>query len=222
MKLLVSVRSAEEAVAALAGGADLIDIKEPANGALGRASPETIAAIVQAVQQQALLSMALGELNAFRSGDWPAAIAAFCKLGLSGCAGSDWQQLLAARMREAPIPLVPTWYADSDRAECPALADTVRLACDLRPTVLLIDTFTKDGHGLFAWQSVNSLRAVREQLTACGIDLALAGSLGIADIDKVQEIAPAWFAVRGAACDEARREGTVRESRVRQIKAAIQ
>src|SRR5256885_16611977 len=42
--LLVSVRSAGEAEAAIAGGADLIDVKEPAYGSLGRAKDETIAA----------------------------------------------------------------------------------------------------------------------------------------------------------------------------------
>src|SRR5262245_17605754 len=40
--LMVSVRSAEEVEPALAGGAALIDIKEPARGALGPASIETI------------------------------------------------------------------------------------------------------------------------------------------------------------------------------------
>ena len=35
--LLVSVRSADEAIAALAGGADVIDVKEPNRGALGAA-----------------------------------------------------------------------------------------------------------------------------------------------------------------------------------------
>ena len=49
-RLLVSVRSAAEALAALAGDADLIDVKEPAGGSLGSsrlqpnadASPEPI------------------------------------------------------------------------------------------------------------------------------------------------------------------------------------
>ncbi|MEX0885938.1 MAG: (5-formylfuran-3-yl)methyl phosphate synthase, partial [Phycisphaeraceae bacterium] len=40
--LLVSVRNVAEARAAMAGGADVIDIKEPAAGALGAASPTTI------------------------------------------------------------------------------------------------------------------------------------------------------------------------------------
>lgn len=37
--LLVSVRDAREARLALAGGVDLIDIKEPSRGALGGADP---------------------------------------------------------------------------------------------------------------------------------------------------------------------------------------
>jgi uncharacterized protein (UPF0264 family) len=43
--LLVSVRNVEEAEAALAGGADLIDIKEPLHGSLGAASAEVCEAI---------------------------------------------------------------------------------------------------------------------------------------------------------------------------------
>ena len=39
-QLLVSVRSAEEARAALEGGAALIDVKEPSRGSLGSASVE--------------------------------------------------------------------------------------------------------------------------------------------------------------------------------------
>ena len=38
MKLLVSVVSAEEARLALAGGADIIDVKDPSEGALGAPS----------------------------------------------------------------------------------------------------------------------------------------------------------------------------------------
>ena len=45
MRLLVSVRSAEEVSAALAGGADIIDAKEPARGSLGRVTPAVLSAI---------------------------------------------------------------------------------------------------------------------------------------------------------------------------------
>ena len=42
--LLVSVRDAAEAGNAVAGGAALIDVKEPARGALGRADDAIVAA----------------------------------------------------------------------------------------------------------------------------------------------------------------------------------
>ena len=40
MKLLVSVSNADEAFAAVEGGADIIDAKDPSRGALGPVSPE--------------------------------------------------------------------------------------------------------------------------------------------------------------------------------------
>ncbi len=90
--LLVSVRSAAEAEAALAGGAALIDVKEPARGALGRADDAVIADVVRAVAGRAPVSAALGEL---RDGApaLPAGLGllSFVKCGLAGCAGKNPQ-----------------------------------------------------------------------------------------------------------------------------------
>lgn len=49
-RLLVSVRSAEEALAAIEGGADILDVKEPIHGSLGMANIEVIAAIARQVE----------------------------------------------------------------------------------------------------------------------------------------------------------------------------
>ncbi len=62
-RLLISVRTAAEAVEALAGGADIIDIKEPANGPLGRADDEVWRQVVETVGCRASVSVALGELG---------------------------------------------------------------------------------------------------------------------------------------------------------------
>ena len=62
-RLLVSVRSAAEAEAALTGGASVIDVKEPTRGALGRADDGAIADVVAAVAGRAPVSAALGELR---------------------------------------------------------------------------------------------------------------------------------------------------------------
>ena len=65
-RLLVSVRDAAEAEAALAGGADLIDVKEPSRGPLGRADAGVIRYVVKAVGGRAPVSAALGELKELR------------------------------------------------------------------------------------------------------------------------------------------------------------
>ena len=68
-RLLVSVRNVKEAKSALAGGVDIIDIKEPLNGSLGKASNQQIISIAKLVHDdhpQILLSAALGELADYR------------------------------------------------------------------------------------------------------------------------------------------------------------
>src|SRR5207249_701962 len=63
MRLLVSVRGPVEARAALAGGADVIDAKDPARGALGAVSAERLAAIRRTVGAARPVSAALGDAH---------------------------------------------------------------------------------------------------------------------------------------------------------------
>lgn len=65
IRLLVSVRNAREAVAAVEAGADIIDVKEPAHGSLGFAGIETVRAVLAAVAGRVPVSAALGEVR-----DW--------------------------------------------------------------------------------------------------------------------------------------------------------
>src|SRR5256885_5043898 len=60
MRLLVSVRGSVEARAALAGGADVIDAKDPARGALGPVQRDRLAAIRRVGGAARPLSAALG------------------------------------------------------------------------------------------------------------------------------------------------------------------
>ena len=78
-RLLVSVRDADEALSAIRGGADIVDVKEPANGSLGRASLENLTAVAKcighatvdtsgAVSDALPLSFALGEVDEWSFG----------------------------------------------------------------------------------------------------------------------------------------------------------
>ena len=66
--LLVSVRDVREAEAAMAGGCDILDLKEPKNGPLGMVPVAIMSKIVDAVRKRSQtipISVALGELS-----DW--------------------------------------------------------------------------------------------------------------------------------------------------------
>src|SRR5438270_12690933 len=96
-RLLISVRNLQEARLALAGGADLIDIKEPSHGSLGQACASVISEIASTVGTHKPLSAALGELLDSPL-ELPPANLNFAKWGLSGCATlENWPNLLAER-----------------------------------------------------------------------------------------------------------------------------
>ena len=90
MRLLVSVVSAAEARQALAGGADIIDVKDPGEGALGAPSPRVLSEVVQVVGGAVPVSVALGDLPDLPTRPrWPRAAprSAAPTTSRSGCEG---------------------------------------------------------------------------------------------------------------------------------------
>lgn len=219
--LLVSVRSAAEAVAALAGGADLIDVKEPSRGSLGRADDETLAAIMSVVAGRRPVSAALGELLA--EPDLPAIPGlAFVKWGLAGAAQvADWRQRFSrqlARLRsEQPgCEAVAVAYADGERATSPEPESVAAFAVESGCKVFLLDTWQKDGTTLLDWLPLERIESLTNFCRSAGVRVALAGSLGVEQIAALRSLRPNWFAVRGAVCCGGR-SGTVEVDRVRRM-----
>jgi (5-formylfuran-3-yl)methyl phosphate synthase len=219
-RLLVSVRDAAEAEAALAGGADLIDVKEPARGPLGRADADVIAAVVKVVGGRVPVSAALGELR-----DYPRLIrkqdrlpgVSYVKWGLAGQLNEHWAWhlvFLALSVQRAETVVVA--YADWLRADAPPIGDITHFKGGQPWTTLLVDTFIKDGSTLLDYLSVGETAALVRKCRTSGLKVALAGSLGPAEIERLHGVAPDWFAVRGAACAGGR-EGRVEETRVREL-----
>jgi uncharacterized protein (UPF0264 family) len=221
-RLLVSVRDAAEAEAALAGGADLIDVKEPSRGALGRADSAVIAEVVRAVNGQALVSAALGELRDCPlvgvSADLPKGIE-YVKWGLAGLLRQGWATFFARTWLlfwPGARKAVAVAYADWVPAESPRPADVVAFAAEQHICTVLIDTFQKNGATLLDWLSTEEIGALVETCRERNVSIALAGSLGPAEIEQLLPLAPDWIAVRGAAC-EGGRGGRVTAERVRAL-----
>lgn len=220
--LLISVSDATEALVAVEAGAAIIDVKEPQNGPLGRADESALEAVLQAVAGRAPVSAALGELRDWAEERLPPCLErlAFVKWGLAG-AGTDWTTRWR-RLRErvesvSSCRAVMTAYADWRRVAAPPPSEVFHAAFAERAAALLIDTGVKDGTTLTDWLAVGELDELARRCRETGMRLALAGALGATAIRGLLGVRPDWFAVRGAACRQGRREGPVDAECVRRL-----
>ena len=212
-KLLVSVRSRMEADRALAGGADILDVKEPSSGSLGMAAINEIAAIAVAakvVTGAVPLSVALGEVVDWSSASHfpvlPSGIA-FAKLGLSHCLDiPDWRsEWLRVRIAfEHASMSKPGWvavaYADSREAVAPGIPEVLDAAIETGCSGLLIDTWTKDGRTLLDELNVGDLMEAANRCHSAGIFIALAGRLDRDSLPVLSAVPVDIIAIRSAAC----------------------
>ena len=212
--LLISVRDREEARLCVAAGVDLIDVKEPGRGSLGRAPSEMLAAVLDEVGQCRPVSAALGELVEWLDAELPGEVdrLRFIKWGLSRCV-DGWREKIA-RLRDvveacSACQIVLTSYADHVRAAAPTPDEVCHHAISSRASVLLLDTWSKDGTRLLDWLPRHELERLIDTCHAGGVRVALGGSLGRRDIEALLPLAPDWVAVRGAACVQGRRDAAL-------------
>jgi hypothetical protein len=221
-RLLVSVRSAAEADLALRAGVDLIDIKEPARGALGPADPRVIQQVVQVVRGRVPVSAALGELAA-GLGTLPAGAARgvrYAKLGLAGCAAAaTWPAAWTRCLRELPAGVVPVAvaYVDWQTAGAPDPGDVIQAAGDVPCGGVLLDTFDKSAGGLLVHLRLEGVLELVAGIRRRGMIAVVGGSLGAETLPLVVRVAdPDYVAVRGAAC-RGSRTGPLDDERLRRL-----
>jgi len=229
MQLLVSVRTADEARRALDGGADIIDAKEPAAGALGAVSLPTLVEIVGTVASRRPVSAALGDLPAAalaegRALAFAGAGAVVVKIGFAGVESrSGLDAVLAAAVRGAAsggASLVAVAYADEPDASALAPDTILEAAAHAGAQGLLLDTARKDGASLFELVSADWLTAWVRRAQARGLFTAIAGRLTLEDVPTAMAIGSDLVGVRGAACDGGR-NGWISVARVQRLQAAL-
>ena len=161
-KLLVSVRSLDEARLAVAAGVDLIDIKEPGRGSLGTVGLATARQVTEALAGKVPLSMALGELAEWTDLEWELARTLppgieYAKIGLSrsrearATDGTRWQDEWGRAIRRLPqhCTAVAVVYADWQPAAAAGRAAVLEAAVANRCRALLVDTFHTQSGNVF-------------------------------------------------------------------------
>ncbi len=226
-QLLVSVRSADEARTALAGGASIIDVKEPDHGSLGQAPWSIWRDVHTVVSTAAPISVALGELPDWLAPHCPAppsqawAGISFCKLGLAGT-DVNWQEAWRAVRSRLDDNNGPAWiaviYADWQSARAPDPESILEQAIGTDRIVgVLVDTWDKTRPIELDERWVS--RAVR--VRQAGKLVAMAGGLDCRSIATLGQIAPDIVAVRGAACVDGNRRSAIDLGRVAELSRLV-
>ena len=231
MRLLVSAASAADAAAAVEGGADLVDAKDPARGALGPVSPDDFGAIAARVAGRRPVTAALGEaLDPFSleasARSYATLGASLVKVGFAGVGNLRLAQRLAAaavrgaRQGHASARVVLVAYADAPAAVV-SPATLLEVASSVGAAGVLLDTADKSGPRLtelvsLAWLTDWVALAQRRSLLVC-----LAGRLRAEDLPLVRRCGADIAGVRGAAC-EGGRAGRIDAARVRGLRCACE
>jgi hypothetical protein len=230
MHLLVSVRSAEEAASALAGGADVIDAKDPAAGTLGPVAAQVFREIRDLVGDARPVTAALGDASDAIATERAAresaeAGARFVKVGFAGIESvATISEIIAAAVfgsRSVSVEktgVVAVAYADAARAASVAFDDLLTAATLGGAEGVLIDTADKRGPGLRQLITSSTLSRWIANAHDAGLFVAVAGKLTAEDLGFVRDSGADIAGVRGAAC-EGGRTGRVSEERVRLLKA---
>jgi len=234
MKLLISPLDRDEALEALGGGADIIDVKNPAEGSLGANFPWIISEIKGLLPNGVELSATIGD---FPNLPGTASLAAlgvaslgvnYVKIGLYGVnSPKDAIKLASSAVRavKEPYPntkVVIAGYADYDRIDSipPHLIPSI--AEKSEADIAMLDTAVKDGTNLFSFLNLEELKKFVHNSHDSGIMVALGGSLTREHIQPLSEIGVDIIGIRGAACQNSDRiGGRIKAELVKELRDCI-
>ncbi|OUR65679.1 hypothetical protein A9Q79_01415 [Methylophaga sp. 42_25_T18] len=222
-KWLASVQSLEEAQTLLPVLPDIMDMKNPSQGALGALDVEIVGEIVELIDGRCKTSATIGDLpmNAERIApamiDMATSNVDFVKIGifpdadLAACISG-----LAKTVKQLSTPVIAVLFADNMPAvDCVPLLKAAGFAG------VMIDTAFKNGQHLQEhWREgklIEFVRTTKHHELLCG----LAGALRIEDIETLKPMGADYLGFRSALCQQRQRSSTLTLELAKQIQQAI-
>jgi uncharacterized protein (UPF0264 family) len=233
--LLISPINTDEARESIAGGADIIDVKNPKEGSLGANFPWVIKSIREITPKNMMVSATLGDVP-YKPGTVALAAAGavvsgadYIKVGLYGT--SNFEEALEVMegvvravkdIREDTL-VVASGYADSYRVGAVDPADIPRVAYEAGADLAMLDTAIKDGHTLFDYMDPDKLIRFNDEIHSYGLKSALAGSIQEDQLELLHQLGCDVVGIRGAACTGGDRDkGTIHHSAVSRLKEKLE
>ncbi len=233
-KLLIGVRGKTEALAAVEGGAHIIDVEYPA-AALGTPYPLNILAVREAVPASIPVATNIGGEQPGRSTACQAALgvalagADIIKLGLAKMPLGEAQEFGPALVRTVrkwfpAKQCVPVLFADERLARwyIDPLKDGPDLAAHLQADALLIDTYDKGiGLGLLDYYK---LREIQDLVAKChdrGLEVWVGGTISRDELPGLWEAGVDAVSIRSAACEPGTGPGRFGQISARLVKDLV-
>jgi len=220
-RFLASVRDPAEAELVLAAGADIVDLKDPAQGALGAVAPELIGACVAGIAGRAPVSATLGDLP-MEPASVAQAAASTAVLGVDDVKlgilpGGDPQGCFAAlRALDRRTGLILVFFADA----LPAF-DPVAAAIAAGARGLMLDTAGKGTGALPDHMAMDDIARFVKAGRRAGLMVGVAGSLRAPHVAPLLALEPDVIGFRGALCRDGMRDGGLDPQACRRIRALI-
>ena len=209
MILMVSVQNLAEALEALKGGADIVDVKNLQEALVGSAHPRVVKEVREAVPPEHHASVTLGVVPN-QAGTVAMAVYTAAQLKATsvkvGFMNTEYDTavdvLLASReaLEGSDTKLIGSLFADNPLYDGLDPHHMLQLAKAGACDGFLVDTLTKDGRNLFDFLTEAELREMVFEGKQLGLSTALSGHLRIDDLDELSRINPDIVGVRGAVC----------------------
>jgi dihydroneopterin aldolase len=201
---LASVRNEAEAEIALLTRADIVDLKEPTQGALGALDRDTTSSIVSLVAGRVPVSATIGDLpmqpETIRNAvlERAACRVDYVKFGLFP--NGDAQRCLdTLRPVARRVRLIVVLFAD----RLPDF-DAVAAAAVMGAAGIMLDTADKSSGSLLTHLDGREVARFVTHAKAEGLSVGLAGSLTAADVPELLALEPDLLGFRGALCHGSR------------------
>ncbi len=221
--MLASVSSVTEALLVLSANVDIIDLKQPAAGALGALDSNLVRQIVAVIDGRCPVSATIGDLPMQPDPVFNAVKAMaetgvdYIKIGFFP--EGDWLgtvNKLAALSRQN-IALIAVLFADIQPD--PSIVDSLK---DAGFTGVMLDTMDKQNGSLMQVMDISEIKRFVRLAKARQLLCGLAGSLKLEDIPELMSYQPDYLGFRGALCMQHDRTAQLNKASIMQIKQAMQ
>ncbi|MSP78546.1 MAG: hypothetical protein EXR67_03180 [Dehalococcoidia bacterium] len=231
MMLMVSVQNLPEALEALKGGADIVDIKNLQEALVGSAHPMVAKEVKAQAPKDRHVSITLGVVPN-QAGTVAMACYAAAQLQATsvkvGFMKSDYKTAVDVlnqckrALEGSETKLIGSLFADNPLYGGLDAGFIIKMCKETNCDGMLIDTLTKDGRNLFDFMPESQLREIVLEGKEAGMSTALSGHLRIENLDELARCNPDIVGVRGAACRKGDRESAVHWEAVAEFKHQLE